>query len=133
MALKYKVSLQVFLLLCLLLLTSLAGAAQAGDANTDARASALMRDIRCVVCNAQSIADSDAPLAADLRREVAARIAAGEGDSAIKASLRARYGDQILLEPPLRPDTAPLWAAPVLLLLLALAVSWRLFKRKRMP
>ena len=103
----------------------------ANTAYADDRATSLMREIRCVVCNAQSIADSDAPLAADLRREVVTRVANGESDSAIKTSLRVRYGDQILLEPPLRANTAPLWAAPVILLLLALAVSWRLFKRKR--
>ncbi len=103
----------------------------ANTAYADDRATSLMREIRCVVCNAQSIADSDAPLAADLRREVSTRVGNGESDSAIKTSLRARYGDQILLAPPLRADTAPLLAAPAILLALALAISWRLFKRKQ--
>lgn len=106
-------------------------AAPAVAQSEDARAAALMREIRCVVCNAQSIADSDAPLAADLRRDVTQRVANGDSDAAIKSSLRSRYGDQILLQPPLRADTALLWVAPALLLLLSLWLGRRLLRKGR--
>lgn len=113
-----------------LILACLLFCAMPARAQDDPRAAALMREIRCVVCNAQSIADSNAPLAADLRRDVAQRVAAGESDAAIKAGLRQRYGDQILLEPPMRADTLPLWAAPALLLIAALWFGRRLVRRQ---
>lgn len=88
------------------------------DAAMEARARALQKELRCMVCQGESLDESNAPLAADLRRLIREKMAAGETDDEIKAYLVARYGDFILLNPPLRSDTALLWFGPVLLLLL---------------
>jgi len=90
---------------------------QLPDARQEARAQALMEEIRCLVCQGQSIADSDAELASDMRDLVRRRIAAGEEPSAIRAWLIERYGPWISYRPPAEPVTWPLWVAPILLLL----------------
>ena len=81
------------------------------DPAQEARARALMDTIRCLVCQGQSIADSDADLAGDMRALVRARIAAGERPEAIRAWLVGRYGAWVSYRPPVAPLTAPLWAA----------------------
>jgi cytochrome c-type biogenesis protein CcmH len=83
----------------------------------EARAQALSRDLRCVVCQNQSIDDSSAPLAHDLRVILRERIAAGDTDDQAVAYLVARYGDFVRLDPPLRADTAALWFGPLAVLL----------------
>ena len=75
-------------------------------------------EVRCLVCQNQTIADSTAPLAADLRRQIHAQIAAGQTEEEIKLYLLARYGDFVLYRPRFKPSTAVLWLAPALLLLL---------------
>lgn len=85
------------------------------DAAAEARARALGNEIRCAVCAAQSINDSDATMAADFRRLVRERIAAGDSDQQIRDYLAARYGDYILLRPPLRPATWLLWLLPAMI------------------
>ncbi len=82
----------------------------------EARAMALMETLRCLVCQGQSIADSDADLAGDMRALVRQRIAAGEQPEAVRAWLVERYGDWVTYAPPVKPMTWPLWAAPVVLL-----------------
>lgn len=82
----------------------------------EARAQEIMRSLRCLVCQNESIADSDADLARDLRRIVRERVAAGDSDSRVEAYLVQRYGDWVLLKPPFKPSTALLWAAPFLVL-----------------
>jgi cytochrome c-type biogenesis protein CcmH len=82
------------------------------DLRQEARAVALGAEIRCVVCQAESINDSAAGMARDLRCLVRERIAAGEGDDAIRNYLQDRYGDFILLRPPLQPNTMLLWLLP---------------------
>lgn len=89
------------------------------DAAQEARARALSQELRCQVCQNQSIDDSNAPLAADLRRLVRERIVAGDSDEAILAYLVARYGDNVLLRPPVRPATWPLWFGSACALLIA--------------
>ena len=89
---------------------------QLPDPRQEARAKALMEELRCLVCQGQSIADSDAELAGDMRALVRERIAAGEAPSAIRAWLVERYGDWVSYAPPVEPLTWPLWAAPILLL-----------------
>jgi cytochrome c-type biogenesis protein CcmH len=89
---------------------------QLPDPRQEARAQALMQELRCLVCQGQSIADSDADLAGDMRALVRERIAAGDDPSAIRAWLIERYGDWVSFKPPVEPLTWPLWAAPVLLL-----------------
>ncbi len=89
---------------------------QLPDPRQEARARALMEELRCLVCQGQSIADSDADLAGDMRALVRERIAAGEEPSTIRAWLVERYGAWVSFKPPVEPITWPLWAAPILLL-----------------
>ncbi|MEO5972792.1 MAG: cytochrome c-type biogenesis protein [Sphingomicrobium sp.] len=89
---------------------------QLPDPRQEAAAKALMEELRCLVCQGQSIADSDAELAGDMRHLVRSRIAAGEKPAAIRAWLVDRYGDWVSYRPPSAPVAWPLWAAPLLLL-----------------
>jgi cytochrome c-type biogenesis protein CcmH len=96
------------------------------DPALEARARDISAELRCMVCQNQSIDDSDAPLARDLRLLVRERVKAGDTDNAIRTFLTARYGDFILLKPPLKLETALLWAGPGLVLLLSAAlIAWR--------
>lgn len=79
-------------------------------------AHAIMQEIRCVVCAGQSIADSDAALAEDMRGFVRERVAAGDAAADVRAALAARYGDAVLLRPPFAWHTAVLWLLPLALL-----------------
>lgn len=90
---------------------------QLPDPRQEARAQALMSELRCLVCQGQSIADSDAELAGDMRDLVRRRIAAGEKPAAIRAWLVQRYGTWISYKPTGEPAAWPLWLAPVALLL----------------
>ena len=96
------------------------GAAQAPlpEPADEARARALFHEIRCVVCQHESIAESPAGIAADLRRMVREEIARGSTDAEIRALLVERYGDYVLFRPPFNAGSAALWAAPFLLVLL---------------
>ena len=110
------------LLVAALLAPLAAGAVQPdemlADVGLEARARALSSELRCLVCQNQSIDDSDAGLARDLRLLVRERLRAGDSDAAVKELLTARYGDFILLRPPLKPGTLLLWLTPTLVLLL---------------
>ena len=99
---------------------------QLPDARQEARAQALMTEIRCLVCQGQSIADSDAELAGDMRDLVRRRIAAGEKPAAIRAWLIQRYGTWISYKPTAEPAAWPLWLAPLALLL---AGAWLIRRR----
>ena len=90
---------------------------QLPDATQEAKAQALMTELRCLVCQGQSIADSDAELAGDMRDLVRRRIAAGERPAAIRAWLIRRYGSWISYRPTTEPAAWPLWLAPLALLL----------------
>lgn len=100
---------------------------QLPDASEEARARALMEEIRCLVCQGQSIADSDAELAGDMRALVRERIAEGEEPEAIRAWLVERYGSWVTFNPPVEPITWPLWAAPLIILGLGGWLAWRKF------
>ena len=91
---------------------------QLPDPGQEQKAQALMEEIRCLVCQGQSIADSDADLAGDMRDMVRRRIAAGEKPSAIRSWLIQRYGAWITFRPPSEPLTWPLWLAPLALLVI---------------
>ena len=91
---------------------------QLPDPRQEARARALMEELRCLVCQGQSIADSDAEIAGDMRHLVRTRIAAGEPPRQIRGWLVERYGDWISYRPPVAPVGWPLWGAPLILLLL---------------
>ena len=97
----------------------------------EARARAMFEDVRCVVCQHESIADSPAGIAADMRRLVREEIAAGADDVAIRADLVRRYGDYILFRPPVRAATWLLWFGPLLLVLGVGAVLALLARRRR--
>lgn len=88
----------------------------------EARAVALEKQLRCLQCQGESIDESNAPIAADLRRLIRARIAAGQSDAQIEAYLVSRYGDFILMQPPLKAATWGLWFGPALILLLGSVV-----------
>lgn len=103
---------------------------QLADPAQEAAAQDLMETLRCLKCQSQSIADSDAPMAGDMRHQVRTRIAAGEPPEDIRAWLVARYGDYVSYAPTVSATTWPLFAVPVLLLLVACAVLWRRMARK---
>jgi cytochrome c-type biogenesis protein CcmH len=86
------------------------------DAQSASRVVKLSEKLRCLVCQNQSIADSNAELAQDLRRQIREQVAAGKTDDEIVAYMVARYGDFVLYEPPVKPTTVLLWAGPALLL-----------------
>lgn len=88
------------------------------DPVLEARAKALQKELRCLVCQGQSIDESNAQLATDLRRLIRQQIDAGQSDDQIKDFLVARYGVFVLMNPPVRSDTFLLWFGPVLLLLI---------------
>jgi cytochrome c-type biogenesis protein CcmH len=94
----------------------------------------LNRELRCLVCQNQTIADSNAGLAQDLRREVKEMISRGKSDDEIRTFMTERYGDFVLYSPPVTARTYLLWAAPVLLVALALIVIVNIVrKRARQP
>ncbi len=97
----------------------------------EASAKALMETLRCVVCQGQSIADSDATMAGDMRALVRQRIRAGETPAAIRDWLIDRYGTYITYDPPLDAMTWPLWAAPVILIALGVWIARSSFRRRR--
>ncbi|WP_374438066.1 cytochrome c-type biogenesis protein [Inhella sp.] len=118
----------------LLTLLLLAGAARADDAQLDARTHALAQQLRCLVCQNQTIADSHAPLALDLKNRVRDQLAAGKTEAQVIDDLTAKYGDFVLYNPPVKPTTWLLWAGPALLGLGALAgLAWTLRRRAQQP
>jgi cytochrome c-type biogenesis protein CcmH len=104
---------------------------QLPDPRQEAKAQALMEELRCVVCQGQSIAASNADMAGRMRALVRERIAAGESPDAIRDWLIARYGEYVTYDPPLTPVTAPLWIAPVVLLVAGAWIARASFKRRR--
>lgn len=103
---------------------------QLPDPQEEARAQGLMAELRCLVCQGQSIADSDAELAGDMRDLVRRRIAAGEKPSTIRNWLVDRYGAWISYRPSAEPASWPLWAAPIVLLLSGAAMIRRRVRLK---
>nr|WP_245215979.1 cytochrome c-type biogenesis protein [Pararoseomonas baculiformis] len=99
------------------------------DPAAEARAQAIGRELRCMVCQNQSIEDSEADLARDLRRLVRERVAEGDSNTAVRDYVHARYGDFVLLRPPFNWVTAPLWALPAVLLGLGALVLLRMRRR----
>ena len=103
---------------------------QLKDPALEARARAISKELRCVVCQNQTIDESDATLAADLRVIVRERLVAGDSDEEVKAWIVARYGDYVLMRPPFRGETALLWLGPALVLLLG-GIGVALYLRNR--
>jgi cytochrome c-type biogenesis protein CcmH len=125
------------LVFALLLFAGAAHAAPAPGALTDPamenRARVLQKELRCVVCQGESIDESNAPIAADIRRLIRDRIKAGDSDAQIKDYLVGRYGDFVLMKPPLEPNTWLLWFGPLAILFLGggIAASVVIRARKR--
>jgi cytochrome c-type biogenesis protein CcmH len=104
---------------------------QLEDPRQEASAKALMETLRCLVCQGQSIADSDADMAGDMRALVRERIAAGEKPEAIRSWLVERYGAWVSYKPTVEPLTWPLWAAPFALVALGIFLARGRFRRKQ--
>lgn len=104
---------------------------QLPDPRQEAEARALMEEIRCLVCAGQSIADSDASMAGDMRALVRERIAAGESADAVRDWLIARYGDAVSYDPPLSWRSAPLWIAPIIVIGFGLWLARGQLRRRR--
>ena len=124
-------------LLLLALLLPLAGPALAvqpdevmKDPALETRARALSSELRCLVCQNESIDDSEAPLARDIRVLIRERIGKGESNDSVRDYLVSRYGDFILLKPPFKPETLLLWLSPVLTLGLGVTAA---YARRRAP
>ncbi|MFA5120831.1 cytochrome c-type biogenesis protein [Zavarzinia sp.] len=100
------------------------------DPAQEAKARAIAKEIRCLVCQNESIDESNADLAADLRRIVRERVAAGDDEAAVKRYLVERYGEWVLLRPPFEPSTWALWFGPAAILLVAGGAIWL---RRRRP
>ena len=103
---------------------------QLDDPAQEAQAQALMETLRCLKCQSQSIADSDAPMAGDMRHQVRIRIAAGEEPEVIRQWLIERYGDYVSYAPVVNAHTWPLFVVPLLLLMVAALVLWRRLRRR---
>jgi cytochrome c-type biogenesis protein CcmH len=101
------------------------------DPALEARARALSSQLRCLVCQNESIDDSEAPLARDIRVLIRERIGKGESNDSVRDYLVSRYGDFILLKPPFKPETLLLWLSPVLVLVLGAGAA--LFAHRRAP
>jgi cytochrome c-type biogenesis protein CcmH len=106
---------------------------QLSDPKLEARARDISEGLRCLVCQNQSIDDSHAPLARDLRLLVRERLEAGDTNEQVVDYLVARYGDFILLKPPFKSDTLLLWATPLLVLVVGGVVASRRFRRPSKP
>jgi cytochrome c-type biogenesis protein CcmH len=126
------------LLLALALLPGLVSAALAvqpdevlSDPALEARARGISRELRCLVCQNQSIDDSNAPLARDLRVIVRERLSAGDTDEQVVSFVTGRYGDYVLLRPPFKAATLALWLGPPLLLAAGSAVAFAFLRGRR--
>lgn len=122
-------------LLAVLVLLAAPAAAQhledrLADPAQETRARELSRELRCLVCQNQSIEDSNAPLARDLRRIVRERVVAGDSDRAVQDYLVQRYGEWVLLKPRFNAQTLLLWLGPVLLLMLGGGIVFTLYRRQ---
>lgn len=103
---------------------------QLANPQLEAKAEGLMETLRCLTCQGQSIADSDASMAGDMRSEICQRIAAGESPEHIRQWLIGRYGEYISYKPQVTRTTWPLFVVPVLLLLLAVLIAARRLRRR---
>jgi cytochrome c-type biogenesis protein CcmH len=99
------------------------------DSAQEARARAFMREIRCVVCQSQSIDESDAEIAAQLRNVIREQMAAGKSEDEIRDYLTARYGDFVLMKPPFKPATLILWVGPFALVAIGLVAGLTVLRR----
>ena len=117
----------------LLLLLMFCTSALAQNSDLDKRVAALAEELRCLVCQNQTLADSHAPLAVDLRNEIRDQLAKGASEREVREFMVARYGDFVLYRPPFKASTALLWGGPFLLLIAGAALLYRMLRRRRPP
>lgn len=117
--------------LLLVLLLTMAGVAHADDVNLDRRVMNLSHQLRCLVCQNETLADSQAPLAADLRNQIREQLAAGKSEREVVDFLVARYGDFVLYNPPFKASTVLLWTGPFLFLAFGAFLLIRFVRRRR--
>ena len=103
----------------------------AADPALEARVNALATELRCLVCQNQTLADSNAPLAVDLRNQIREKMQQGASERDVVDFMVARYGDFVLYRPPLKATTVLLWAGPLLLLIAGIAILYRRLARRR--
>jgi len=123
-----------FAISLLVLLAGLVAARDAqpiDDAQLEQRMQALTQQLRCLVCRNETLADSQADLAEDLRRQIREQMKSGKSDQEIIAFLTQRYGDFVLYKPPVKSTTYLLWFGPFILLLMGVAVLYRYLKQRR--
>jgi len=105
----------------------------AQDPSLDKRVAALAEELRCLVCQNQTLADSNAPLAVDLRNQIREQLAKGASERDVREFMVARYGDFVLYRPPLKASTIALWIGPFILLLAGAFLLIRQLARRRVP
>jgi cytochrome c-type biogenesis protein CcmH len=116
----------------LLFLLALATAVHAAE-NLDQRVNALAEELRCLVCQNQTLAESNAPLAVDLRKQMREQLSKGASEREVREFMVERYGDFVLYKPPFKASTAALWLGPFALLLLGIGLLVRRVARQRPP
>ena len=109
------------------------GPAAAQSPDMDQRVSALANELRCLVCQNQTLADSNAPLAVDLRNQIREQLAAGKSEQDVTDFMVARYGDFVLYRPPLKATTVALWVGPFVFLAFGIWLLARRLARRRPP
>ena len=123
------------ILACCLLMASIAHAAgidkPLSNATQEQTARILFQELRCMTCEGQTIGDSNATLAAQMREHVREQVTQGKSQAEVLTYFRARYGDQILMTPPMEQKTALLWLGPLLLLAFGAALVWRTTHHKK--
>jgi cytochrome c-type biogenesis protein CcmH len=120
----------IFSFFRLIVLLLAAASAFAQTPEMDKRVAALADELRCLVCQNQTLADSNAPLAVDLRNQIREQLAAGKSEGEVREFMVARYGDFVLYRPPLKASTVALWIGPFLFLLLGVWLLRRVVRRR---
>ena len=103
------------------------------DPALDQRVAVLAHELRCLVCQNQSLAESNAPLAVDLRNQIREQLVAGASEKDVREFMVARYGDFVLYNPPVKASTLALWAGPFVILIAGVVLLWRRVARRRSP
>jgi len=130
---KHRALLAALLLVCAQAAWAIAPDEMLADPKLEARARTIGKELRCLQCQNESIDDSDAPLAHDLRLVVRQRLRAGDSDEAVKRYVVARYGTYVLLKPPFEAETYALWFGPLILLAAGGAAVFLFYRRRNAP
>lgn len=126
-----KIVISILAVVCIAFVSLAKEAQPAEDPQIEQRMKALTQQLRCLVCQNETLAESQADLAEDLRREIREQIKAGKSDQEILGFLTQRYGDFVLYNPPVKATTYLLWFGPFLLLIAGTALLYRYLKRRR--